>query len=115
MSKKGFTLTEILIVLVIITILVLLALPRGLKAIQQSEEAANRSNIKTLDSAIMLCYADKRVWADCDTEEELVTGKYLKEAVTHPCGGTYELKKDDTTGGYYAFSATTCAATTTTP
>jgi len=114
MSKKGFTLTEILIVLVIITILVLIAFPRGLKAIQKSEEAANRSNLKTLDSAVMLCYADKRKWDDCKTEQLLIDGNYLKETITHPCGGTYTPKLDTATGGYFFESSKDCKATTTT-
>ncbi len=90
MNKKAFTLTEILIVIVIGITLVALIVPRALRAIAQSNYLADQQNMQTIDEAMMLCFADTHNWAACPAAAltELVP-KYLKAVPAHPCGGTY--------------------------
>ncbi|MCB9771847.1 MAG: prepilin-type N-terminal cleavage/methylation domain-containing protein [Candidatus Omnitrophica bacterium] len=95
-NKKGFTLTEILIVLVIAGILLALILPNSLKAVQRGNVTANKSDIQSCSTAALICYSENaNSWASCDTVAELVSGDYLKSA---PAGVT--MAQDQTTGGY---------------
>jgi len=87
MNKKGFTLTEILIVLVVAGILLALILPNTLKAIDRGNRTADQSNVKTLQTAVFMCYTATKVWADCDSQEELLADKYLEKEVTSPYPG----------------------------
>ena len=92
MNKKGFTLTEILIVIVIGITLVALIVPRALRAIAQSNYLADQQNMKTIDEALMLCFADTRDWSKCPAAAlSDLTPKYLKAVPTNPCvgGDTY--------------------------
>lgn len=80
-NQKGFTLTEILIVLVIAGILLALILPNSLKAIQRSNDVSDESNVQSCKTAVMLCYSENnRNWGSCDTIDKLTTGGYLKDA-----------------------------------
>ena len=100
MNKKAFTLTEILIVIVIGITLVALIVPRALRAIAQSNYLADQQNMKTIDEALMLCFADKHDWSQCPTSglNDLVP-KYLKAVPLNPC----------TNGNTYGFAATPAA------
>lgn len=72
MNKKGFTLVEILVVLVVIGTLVALLIPNAMKAIEVANVRSCANNIRTINSAISLCYADQsRIWTNCDTLAEL--------------------------------------------
>jgi prepilin-type N-terminal cleavage/methylation domain-containing protein len=100
MNKKGFTLTEILIVLVVAGILLALILPNSLKAIERSNLTAHLNNLKTIKTAMFMCYTETKDWSACDTQDELVNGKYLDSWPSHPFGGTYTIEDDpDGTAG----------------
>jgi len=80
-STKGFTLTEILIVLVIAGILLALILPNSLKAVARGNVVANKSDVQSCSTAALICYSENaNTWANCDTIAELVAGTYLKAA-----------------------------------
>lgn len=69
--KKGFTLVELLVVLVVIGILVGLILPNALRAIDQANRREAASTLKAIDTAVQLCYSTTRDWTECDTIGEL--------------------------------------------
>ena len=90
--KKAFTLVELLVVLVIIGVLIGLILPNTLKAIRQANNKECASNLRTIDTAIQMCYTDKRDWTQCDTIAELTTGKYLEQAPICPFTIAYAIE-----------------------
>ncbi|MBT3955555.1 MAG: prepilin-type N-terminal cleavage/methylation domain-containing protein [Elusimicrobiaceae bacterium] len=57
-NKKAFTLMELLVVMIVITALMLLALPEFFNIIEDSSEQRSEVLLKKLDSAVMLYYID---------------------------------------------------------
>lgn len=95
-NKSAFTLTEILIVLVIAGILLALILPNSLKAVDRGNKIANESDIKSCSTAALLCFSENsNTWNNCDDITKLVNGQYLKAA---PANVT--MVQDSATGGY---------------
>lgn len=102
MNKKGFTLTEILIVLVVAGILLALILPNTLKAIERSEVTALRSDLNTVDVALFTCFTEERTWTQCGTLAQLTASgnDYLdlqfvtNNSVNTPFGVTYKVCPD---------------------
>lgn len=90
MNKKGFTLTEVLVVIVITAILVTLIVPRALRAIAQANFLADQSNVGSIEESTLLCWTETRNWASCNTQTELVP-KYIDPWPKHPCNGSYTL------------------------
>jgi len=88
MAKKGFTLTEVLIVIVIAAILVFLIVPRGLRAIAQANYLSDQSNIGSIEEAALLCYSETKDWTSCNSQIELEV-EYIDEWPAAPCGGAY--------------------------
>lgn len=66
-NKKGFTLTEILIVMVVAGILLALILPNTLRAIERGNVTALRNDINSIDTALFMCFSEERNWASCDS------------------------------------------------
>ncbi|MDP8265426.1 MAG: prepilin-type N-terminal cleavage/methylation domain-containing protein [Candidatus Aceula meridiana] len=96
MKRKGFTLVEILFVVVIVGILVAILVPNALKAVAAANTKACAGNIRSIDAAFVACYADTRDWASCDDIAALVTGGYLEDTPVCPIGVDYAA---DSTNG----------------
>ena len=102
--KKGFTLVELLVVLVIIGIIIGLILPNALRAIKEANERECASNLRSIDTAIQLCYTQTRDWDLCDEIDELVTPQgtnvtpYLDETPVCPFGPLYTIIGNTTNG-----------------
>lgn len=76
MSVKGFTLVEILLVLVLISLLAGLSAPIVTKSIQRSKESALQENLLVMRTALDAYYADKGVYPGA--LQVLVDDKYLR-------------------------------------
>lgn len=94
-QKQGFTLVEIMIVVMIIGLLAAIALPGFAKARQSSQENACINNLRQIDGAVDQ-YA---------IENNLVTGDPVPKA--NLVGNTSYIKKDPTcpVGGAAAYGA----------
>ncbi|MGI6577572.1 MAG: competence type IV pilus major pilin ComGC [Eubacteriales bacterium] len=93
-SKKGFTLTELMIVVVILGILVLIAVPIYNNVTDKAETNACLANIRTIESAIIQ-YRAVNDGTDVDKIDTLAAEGYLKETPKCPSGGEYEIVMTD--------------------
>ena len=93
-KSKGFTLVEIMIVVLIIGILLAIAVPNFIKARESSRKQTCIANLKQIDSAKEQCAMENKwdtgapvAWTD------LVNGAngYMKAQPTCPSGGTYTI------------------------
>jgi general secretion pathway protein G len=74
---RGFTLIELMIVMVIIVMLAAIALAVYGNSVARAREAVLRTNLKTMREVIDAYYADRGEYPR--TLQELVTDKYLDE------------------------------------
>jgi len=91
MNKKGFTLVELLVVLVVIGALVGIILPNTLAAIRSANNKECASNLRNIDTAIQVCYSETRDWTQCNTFAQLVAGAYLERNPTCPFAAAYTI------------------------
>ena len=96
-SKKGFTLVEIMIVVLIIGILMAIAVPNFIKARENSRRNSCIANLKQIDSAKEQYAMDQKLATGATvTMANLTdpTNGYIKGAATGPVcpsGGTYTV------------------------
>ncbi len=68
--KKGFTLTELMIVGVIIGILLAVILPQAAKMIDKSREDATKANLNNMKTVITTYYGDEEVYPSGDLADD---------------------------------------------
>jgi prepilin-type N-terminal cleavage/methylation domain-containing protein len=90
-AQKGFTLVEIMIVVLIIGILLAIAVPNFIKARETSRAKACVANLKQIESAKEQWAMDlKKTNTDTPLPADLYgTTKYIKTTPACPSGGTY--------------------------
>ncbi len=81
-GQQGFTLLELMIVLVIIAVLAAVAIPRYLSSVKAAREAVLKEDLFTLRTAIDSYTMDKQKAPQ--TLEDLVQAGYLKEIPKDP-------------------------------
>ncbi len=80
--KKGFTLIELMIVVVIIGILAAIAIPKFSSVKDQAQEVSCRSNMRSLATAQSMYYGINNFFAD---ETGLVTSAVMDNAAALRC------------------------------
>ncbi len=77
LSKKGFTLIELMIVVAIIGILAAIAIPKFAELIRKSSEGASKGNLGALRSAMSIYYGDMEGTYPVNLSALTIGGKYL--------------------------------------
>jgi prepilin-type N-terminal cleavage/methylation domain-containing protein len=92
-KRRGFTLVEIMIVVVIIGILLAIAVPNFIRARESSRAKSCVANLKSINGAKEQWAIDhKKTSTDTPTEDDLYgADKYVKSTPSCPSGGTYTL------------------------
>lgn len=94
-NEKGFTLVEILIVLVVIGILAAMAIPSLATVTRNAKIQTCKANLRTIAAVAEVYFLDHDNTYP-ESMDDLVGGGYLKKAVTCPLnGGEYELSVED--------------------
>jgi len=75
-KRRGFTLIELMVVMVIVSLLLTIAVPRYFRAIDRSKETVLRANLGATREALDKYYGDRGKYPD--QLEDLVDARYLR-------------------------------------
>jgi len=92
-KKKGFTLLELMIVVIIIGILATLALPRFLKAASKARWAAAASTLGIIRSSQMRYYAEFTTYSSLMSQLDIDLPSSAEWAIETPAGTSAEIGK----------------------
>ena len=114
-SERGFTLIEILVVILVIGILAAIAIPIFLGSRNKGYDADAKSNARNLVSEVESCYTPNEDFTQCDSQAEL--GEYADGVDYGSSPGQVEVQnatknsfdvvatsKSDTNGVYHVFT-----------
>ncbi|HPF45140.1 MAG TPA: prepilin-type N-terminal cleavage/methylation domain-containing protein, partial [Syntrophomonadaceae bacterium] len=111
-NQKGFTLVELMVVVVILGILVAIAVPVYNSVTDRAERGAIEANLRTIDGAVMSVTATLPEGA-VDTVDEVIAlmngDDYIKGGMDKLSPGTYTVIGTDGQFGTYEAQVTTSA------
>ena len=88
-NEKGFTLVELMVVVVIIGILVAIAIPIYATITTRAEQGSVEANLRILDGAVMMYYAEETEYPAIGGGDSL--DEYVEGTVADLNPGNYDL------------------------
>ena len=116
-SEKGFTLIEILVVILIIGILAAIALPAFLNQRSKAQDTEAKSEARTMQTAMETLYTDEQSYALGtitklkDIEQAIGSGKAVPTVPTN-AAGNYAVTSTSQTGNAFTITKSTTGAVT---
>lgn len=94
-NQKGFTLVELMVVVLIIAILVAIAIPLYTKSQESAQRSACKANLRTLMGSIAQYMSENGSYPD--DLQTLADEGYIKSVPECPGGGTYTYDSGEVT------------------
>lgn len=119
MNKKGFTLIELLVVIAIIALLSILAIVALGSAREKSRDQKRISDIKQIQTALELYFADQLAYPVVENSQSIGTGNYAclnsSGFSASGCANAYmaQIPSDPSSGEAYTYSGATSTYTIT--
>lgn len=95
-GRRGFTLIEIMIVVLIIAVLLAIAIPNFMKARDTSRTKACIANLRQIDTGKVQYAMDAKLTTGAAVAEANLVPDYVKVFPVCPAGGTYAIGVIDT-------------------
>lgn len=92
-NTKGFTLVELMVVLLVLGILVAMAVPLYCSVTERAKTNSCATNLRTMDGAAAQYYSAQGNWPTAGTAgvDDLVSANYLQTVPVCPTGGVYSF------------------------
>jgi prepilin-type N-terminal cleavage/methylation domain-containing protein len=81
-ARRGFTLIELIVTVLLLTILAAIALPAYMEHQKKGKDSDAQSNARNLVSRIELCFATEEDYTNCDSNAELGSDTNLPYGTT---------------------------------